>query len=132
MKTKLRIGEVASRAQVSAPTIRYYEREGLLPEPERNRGQRVYTEKIFEILEAIKISKDLGFTLDEILILLGEFRAGEEPSQECRSLAKKKGEELDQLIEDAKRMKDILDHGVSCNCTSLKGCYISDPANETG
>ncbi|HZD11621.1 MAG TPA: MerR family DNA-binding transcriptional regulator, partial [Candidatus Binatia bacterium] len=39
---KMRIGNVVQRAGVAATTIRYYEREGVLPEPERESGQRVY------------------------------------------------------------------------------------------
>lgn len=121
----MRIGEVASRTNTPASTIRYYERAGVLPEPKRVNQQRVYGEQVLEDLEAIRIAQDLSFSLDEIKALLSEFRHGGKPSQECQSLASQKLEELDQLIRDARRMKKILEHGVTCTCTSLQGCYVA-------
>ena len=34
--------------------------------------------------------------------------------------------ELDQLIAEARRMKGILEHGLTCNRTSPQGCYIAE------
>lgn len=122
----MRIGEVAERAKTPATTIRYYERFGLLPEPERVSGQRVYEADVLEDLEAIDIAQELGFTLEEIKLLLGSLRSGEEPSRNCREMAQQKLRELEELIADAYRMKEILEHGLSCNCTSLQGCYVAE------
>lgn len=67
----LGIGAVASRAGVGIDTIRYYEREGLLPEPRRRlSGYRDYDDTAVERLRFIRRAKDLGFTLDEIRELL--------------------------------------------------------------
>lgn len=104
----------------------------MLPKPERESGQRIYSQKIFDTLGAIKTAKAMGFSLQEIKFLFTEFRAGEEPSQECRSLTKRKIEEIDHLVANAAKMKEILGHGLSCNCTSLGGCYISAPESKTG
>src|ERR1700741_4507457 len=67
----LTIGTVAKRAGVPIDTIRYYEREGLLPEPlRRASGYRSYNESAISRLRFIRRAKDLGFTLDEIRDLL--------------------------------------------------------------
>jgi len=67
----LTIGTVAKRAGVPIDTIRYYEREGLLPEPlRRASGYRSYNETAVRQLRFIRRAKDLGFTLDEIRDLL--------------------------------------------------------------
>ncbi|HEX5489127.1 MAG TPA: heavy metal-responsive transcriptional regulator [Rhodanobacteraceae bacterium] len=67
----LTIGSVARRAGVGIDTIRYYERQGLLPPPPRRAsGYRDYGEAAIERLRFIRRSKDLGFTLDEIRELL--------------------------------------------------------------
>ncbi|HET9818913.1 MAG TPA: heavy metal-responsive transcriptional regulator [Rhodanobacteraceae bacterium] len=67
----LTIGSVARRAGVGIDTIRYYERQGLLPPPPRRAsGYRDYGEVAIERLRFIRRSKDLGFTLDEIRELL--------------------------------------------------------------
>jgi MerR family copper efflux transcriptional regulator len=75
----LTIGTVAKRAGVSIDTIRYYEREGLLPEPlRRASGYRSYNETAVRQLRFIRRAKDLGFTLEEIrdLMALSSDRRG--------------------------------------------------------
>lgn len=121
----MRIGEVAERTSTPATTIRYYERIGLIQEPQRVSGRRSYGEEILEHLQAIATAKELGFTLEEIKMLLGGFRSEEEASQDCRELAEQKLRELNALIASARRMKGILEHGLTCECTSLQGCYIA-------
>jgi MerR family copper efflux transcriptional regulator len=72
------IGELASVARVNIETIRYYEREGILPEPPRTAsGYRQYTDADRWRLAFIRRGKTLGFTLKEIAELLG---AGEQRS----------------------------------------------------
>ena len=67
----LTIGAVARRAGVPIDTIRYYEREGLLPEPlRRASGYRSYGEGTVTQLRFIRRAKALGFTLEEIRELL--------------------------------------------------------------
>ncbi len=69
--TAMKIGEVARRSGVGVETIRYYEREGLLLEPERRpSGYQQYDESTVGRLEYIRQAKDLGFTLAEIRELL--------------------------------------------------------------
>jgi small multidrug resistance family-3 protein len=86
----------------------------------------MYRIDVIEYLEAIGIAQNLGFSLEEIKTLLGTFRAGEDPSTECRRMAEVKIQELDELVAKAQRMKQILEHGLSCQCTSLSGCYVSE------
>jgi MerR family copper efflux transcriptional regulator len=67
----LTIGAVAKRVGVAIDTIRYYEREGLLPAPERRAsGYRMYGEATLAQLRFIRRAKDMGFTLEEIRELL--------------------------------------------------------------
>ncbi len=120
----MKIGEIAECTQTPASTIRYYERIGVLPKARRAGGQRVYEDDIIEYLEAITIGQNLGFSLEEIKTILGTFRSGENPSEECHKMAQAKIEELDELMVEAQRMKRILEHGLSCQCTSLSGCYL--------
>ena len=67
----LTIGKVATQAGVAIDTIRYYEREGLLPPPARRpSGYRDYPADTVKRLRFIRRAKDLGFTLSEIADLL--------------------------------------------------------------
>jgi MerR family copper efflux transcriptional regulator len=72
----MKIGELAKRAGVSTETIRYYEKEGLLPPPERlASGYRVYRPAALERLRVIRVCQQIGFTLDDIADLLEPHRA---------------------------------------------------------
>ncbi len=67
----MKIGELAKRCDVNIDTIRYYERQGLLPEPDRQAsGYRRYQLEDVERLRFVLRAKALGFTLDEIKDLL--------------------------------------------------------------
>ena len=67
----MHIGELARAAAVNIQTIRFYEREGLLPVPTRNNsGYRCYDTGDIERVTFIKSNQELGFTLGEIKQLL--------------------------------------------------------------
>ena len=67
----MKIGEVAKAAGVGIDAVRFYEREGLLPEPARRpSGYREYSPEAVMDLRFIKRAKDLGFSLKETSELL--------------------------------------------------------------
>ena len=67
----LTIGQLARQAAVGVETIRFYEREGLLAEPERRpSGYRQYPAEVVRRVRFIRHAKELGFTLKEIQELL--------------------------------------------------------------
>ena len=67
----LTIGKVAERAQVSADSIRFYEREGLIrPARKSESGYRLYTEEAIRRIEFIKQAQECGFSLADIRELL--------------------------------------------------------------
>ena len=71
MKQELNIGQVAAQAGVNRQTLRYYERRGILAEPERAAsGYRKYPSDTVRLIRFIKRAQDLGFTLTEVEELL--------------------------------------------------------------
>ena len=77
----MRIGELAKAAATPVETIRYYEREGLLPEAPRTAGNyRVYGDDQLERLAFIRHCRSLDMTLDEIRVLL---RFRDAPGEDC-------------------------------------------------
>lgn len=63
----MKIGELAQRTGMPASTIRYYEKEGLLPKAQRGaNGYRVYQASTLERLDLIQLGQNLGFSLDAI------------------------------------------------------------------
>lgn len=103
------IGRLAKATSVSAETIRYYERSGFLPPPERMAsGYRVYSGDSIRRIRFIKQAQALGFTLSEVVDLI-DLTADE--SADCASVnkkAKKKLVEIDKKIEALEKMRDGL------------------------
>jgi DNA-binding transcriptional MerR regulator len=120
----LTIGEAAKRAGVNSSALRYYERVGLIPPPERVSGQRRYEEAIVERLGAIGVAKEAGFSLEEIRTLLDSVDRGEPAHQQLRALAEQKLPEVDALIDRAQAMREWLSTATRCGCDSLEACRL--------
>ena len=67
------IGDIAARAGVPASTIRYYEKEGVLPRAQRVNGRRAFDDDVVTALAVVGVAKQAGFTLEEIKTLLHGF-----------------------------------------------------------
>lgn len=120
----LTIGQVADRVGVNASAIRFYEREGILPKPERTGGQRRYTDQTVRQLQVIDIAKRAGFTLDEIRLILDADGADEPAYAQLRSLVGRKLSEVDALIARAQAMRQWLIKAQDCRCSSLELCDL--------
>ena len=120
----LTIGQLAARAQINASAIRFYEREGLLPDPERSGGQRRYAPEAARRLQVIDIAKRAGFALGEIRVLLETADAGESHHSQLRDLADQKLPEVEALIARAEAMREWLEVARTCSCSSLDLCGL--------
>ncbi|PLR82167.1 Hg(II)-responsive transcriptional regulator [Bacillus canaveralius] len=106
---QLLIGELAKKCDVNKETIRYYERIGLIPEPERtDSGYRMYSERIFDRLNFIKRLQELGFTLNEIDKLLGVVDRDEAKCRDMYDFTVSKIEDIQRKIQDLKRIEQML------------------------
>ncbi|EPN13687.1 MerR family transcriptional regulator, partial [Pseudomonas syringae pv. actinidiae ICMP 18804] len=80
----MKIGELAKLTDTQVETIRYYEREGLLPAPARSDGNyRLYTQAHMERLSFIRNCRSLDMTLEEIRNLLN---LRDSPQDQCESV----------------------------------------------
>ena len=119
----MRVGEVAERAGVNVETLRYYERRGLLPAPERTpSGHRRYDEETVRFLGAIKEAQAVGFTLAEIAEYLRAGRRSGAPSEALRVRMAAKIDQIDSRVASLQRMRDELARVVGCACASLDHC----------
>ncbi|MBN9205923.1 Hg(II)-responsive transcriptional regulator [Methylibium petroleiphilum] len=122
MTSELSIGRLAAEAGVNVETIRYYQRRGLLAEPERPlNGQRRYPAELTKHVRFIKRAQVLGFTLEEIagLLRLEEARA----CAETRELADRKLQVIDSKLADLKAMRKALAKLVhQCDAPDSKSC----------
>jgi len=116
------IGDVAKRAGLQTSAIRYYESEGLLPEPARVSGQRRYDENIFTRLALIRMAQEAGLTIGEIQTLVSGFPEGTPASDRWRELATRKLPEVDALILRLQTMRQVLEESLACDCLTLDAC----------
>ncbi|MFF2776007.1 MerR family transcriptional regulator [Streptomyces sp. NPDC058052] len=123
----MRSGQVAEAAGVNAQTLRYYERRGLLPKPERsNGGHRLYGQDTVTELWVIKAAQRLGFTLEEVAELLeaGRHRHGR-PVPGLQDRAQAKIAEIEAKIADLTTIRTALTAAVEAGCDDLTVCASS-------
>lgn len=127
MSAGLRSGQVAEAAGVNIQTLRYYERRGLLAEPERSiGGHRLYGEEAVTALRVIKAAQRLGFTLEEVSELLeaGRHRHGRLVVG-LQERAQAKIAEVDAKIADLTTIRAALGAAVEAGCDDLTLCAES-------
>lgn len=108
------IGALARQSGVAIDTIRYYERERLLPAPTRRlSGYREYDASSVERVRFIRRGKDLGFTLDEIRDLLALESDRAHGVEGVKQRASRRLEELNERIRQLTEMRDALARLVS-------------------
>ncbi len=128
----MKIGELAKATNLSTKTIRFYESEGLIPDPPRtNSGYRSYADSDVVRLEFILKAKRLGLSLDEIKGILKLHDRSEPTCVHVRSLLQEKVAQIDTVIQDLLGFKEELeslrDHATSLvDCRPLGGniCFI--------
>lgn len=129
---KLTIGVLADLAKVNVETIRFYQRKGLVPEPERPYGGiRRYTDADLGRVRFIKASQRLGFSLDEV----GELLKLEDGThcEEARDLAEHKLHNVREKLADLRRIETALSQLVA-RCGSARGavkCPLISSLQET-
>jgi len=120
----LSIGQLAKQAGVGVETVRFYEREGLLAEPERRQsGYRQYQIDTVQRLLFIRRAKELGFTLKEIRELLSLRVDEDKTCADVRQQAEAKIADIQDRIRSLQRMKRAL-------VKVTRTCSSSGPTSE--
>ncbi len=115
--TRLTIGQLARTLDVNVETVRFYERIGLIEQPERPPfGHRRYSSDVVNRVRFIQRAKSLGFSLREIKELLAMDGA---PCEDVRSLAQEKRRQISDQIQDLTAIRRVLDSLIDdCRTTS--------------
>lgn len=101
----MKIGELARAASTPVETIRYYEREGLLPEAPRTHGNyRVYGDDQVDRLAFIRHCRSLDMTLDEIRVLL---RFKDAPDEDCGTVNRLLDEHMGHVEARIRELRDL-------------------------
>ena len=118
-KTGATIGALADTAGVNVETIRFYQRKGLMPEPEKPYGSiRRYGAAELARVRFIKSAQRLGFSLEEV----GELLKLEDGARcsEARQLAEQKLVDVRQKLSDLQRIESVL-AGLVARCSAVRG-----------
>jgi DNA-binding transcriptional MerR regulator len=101
---------------VNPETLRYYERRGILPMPERtSAGHRDYPDWTVNQVRFVKRSQELGYSLADIEHLLRLADGGAASCAQARAITAARVDDLDRRIADLRRMRDRLaDTGAVC------------------
>jgi Cd(II)/Pb(II)-responsive transcriptional regulator len=114
----MRIGELARKAGSQPETVRYYERLGLLPQPERTGGNyRIYSEEHLERLRFIRNCRSIGMTLEEVRRLLYFRDRPRLACHEINQLLDTHIEHLGEQLRDLHRLEEYL-HELRACCES--------------
>lgn len=124
--SRMKIGDLAKITDTRVETIRFYEKEGLIPAPGRNDGNyRIYEVEHLNRLSFIRRSRDLGFTLKQVrkLLTLADNRAA--PCGEVDAITAEHIAEIDQKITDLTALRDQLVRRLECcNGRTIADCQI--------
>ncbi len=102
------IGQLASRASVNVETVRFYERKGLIRQPQRTESYRVYSTDDLNSILFIRQAKNLGFTLQQIKELLYLRLTGPKRCDAVRPKTEAKLGEVREKIRALRQMESAL------------------------
>ena len=122
----MNIGEAAKACGVTAKMIRHYESIDLIGHSLRTEsGYRTYTEKDVHILRFIKSARSLGFSLEQIKLLLSLWQDRSRASSDVKALATQHINELNAKIIELTAMRNLLKTlAVTCHGDARADCPI--------
>jgi DNA-binding transcriptional MerR regulator len=131
------ISSVADRAGVSADTLRYYERRGLLAPPERGpNGYRLYDEEVLERLAFIKNAQRVGLRLDDVKELLEVLDRGTCPCGHTAVLVDRRLAEVEAELSRLRAMRRQLvalrDRNRECTALDEDAWWCATPTEKGG
>jgi DNA-binding transcriptional MerR regulator len=119
----LKTHDLTKQTGLKRETLRFYEEQGLLPEPPRSSGgYRLYPPETVQRLGFIRQAQRVGFTLREIGELMSLYEQGVECG-ELKSRADRKIDEISEKIEALQAMRQVLtDFRSACDCDDHAAC----------
>ena len=124
----MRIGEIAAATGVNIETIRYYERERLVPPPARTAANyRSYGDSHLKRLTFIRRARDLGFSLNQVRELLDLSDYRDRPCEAVDMIAREQRSKVTQKITELTALKRELDNLIGqCRHGRIAECRIID------
>jgi len=129
---RYRIGDVTRRLGMSADTLRYYEKIGLLNRIARaSSGTRMYEDRDLSRLRFIRRAQKMRFSLVEVAKLLEIRDAPEQARDEARSLTQRKLAAVEERLEEIELLREELRHLLARCAVAEEGCPIIETMADT-
>ncbi len=121
-------GVLSKRTGCNIETVRYYERAGLMPDPERSAGgYRLYAEEHVRRLQFIRRCRELGFTIEGIRALLGLVDRRDYTCAEVRDITIAHVDDVRRKIDDLRRLERTMRGMIKeCDGGAVPECPIID------
>jgi DNA-binding transcriptional MerR regulator len=127
------IGKLSAASGVNLETVRYYERIGLLPAPQRGaNGYRHYTDAAARRLRFIRRGRELGFGIEAIRTLLQLADHPEQPCSEADQLTRTHLQDVEAKIADLQAMRQELIRLAGCDSDSAEHCRLIEALDRDG
>jgi MerR family redox-sensitive transcriptional activator SoxR len=127
----LTIGELSRRSGVAASALRYYERLGLIRAVRTGGNQRRYERAELRRVAFIRISQQVGVSLEEIREALASLPESRTPTRaDWAALSARWRGRLDERIAFLERLRDDLTGCIGCGCLSLRRCRLYNPDDQ--
>lgn len=127
----LAIGDIARRAGVSVPTVRYYEDRGLISSSRTTGNFRRFPRHTLRRLAVIAAGQRVGLSLREIADALAALPAGRAPTQrEWTRMSRVWAETVARRIRELESLRTSLESCIGCGCLSLGRCALFNPHDE--
>lgn len=111
----MKIAEVSEKYGIPQDTLRYYEREGVIPKIKRgNGGIRNYTEDDCKAIQFAQCLKSAGFSVEDIVEYRRLSDIGDSTIPDRLALMQRKREEMEQQKADLEKAMRLLDHKIFC------------------
>ncbi|MFC4149391.1 redox-sensitive transcriptional activator SoxR [Micromonospora mangrovi] len=124
----LTIGQLAARSGVAPSALRYYERLGLIRADRTGGNQRRYARSELRRVAFIRISQQVGVSLDEIRAALDSLPASRTPTAaDWAELSTAWRDRLEEKIRLLGKLRDDLEGCIGCGCLSLQRCALYNP-----
>ena len=118
------IGEVAEKMGLSVHTLRYYDKEGILPLVERSEnGRRVFTDKDLVMLNTIECLKKTGMQLKDIKQYIGWCAEGPSTVQQRFDLFAERKKMVEKEIDDLKKILKTINYKYDFYKNALENGY---------
>ncbi|MGN9764223.1 redox-sensitive transcriptional activator SoxR [Micromonospora sp. SD12] len=133
MHESLTIGQLSIRSGVAPSALRYYERLGLIRAERTGGNQRRYARTELRRVAFVRISQQVGISLEEIREALDSLPASRVPTAEdWARLSATWRERLNEKIRLMTKLRDDLDGCIGCGCLSLQRCTLNNPGDSLG